>query len=178
MLTDNKKGVYHSTLTRAGEITVTIQSDVMDSKDKGKYYCVIQHEGFDHFYNIENNACAEALKGRKGQTVTLLATGRDTTAAIEVKGAIEGASPTPPTKVPYASKQKPATDPLANAQKVATEAGKAMDIALLEAVGVRDRFDANNDPKITPEHFQAIAASMFIHMDRVGAIHGLKGVGE
>lgn len=92
MPTFDKKGIYHSDLVKAGDVTVTITTEgPQKSKYNGKPDWVgFKCDGGDHSYSVENPACGEALTGLKGQTVTLRASGREADARIEV---ISGGKP-------------------------------------------------------------------------------------
>lgn len=102
MATFDKVGCYHSDLTKAGDIVVTITSEgPQKSKYAGKpNFIGFQCDGKSHTLSIENDAIGEALTGFKGQTVMLRASGRGENATIEVLDA--GSAPTPPPARPPA----------------------------------------------------------------------------
>lgn len=106
------KTLYHSSLVKEGRVVVQITSDVIASKFAGKPPFVgMTLAGAERNYSVENEACANALRGRKGQTVLLEATGRDTDAAINLYAAPVGASagtPTPQAAPPAPAPQAPA----------------------------------------------------------------------
>jgi hypothetical protein len=111
MATFDKKGLFHSDLAKAEEVTVTITCDgPVKSKFKGKAdFISFKCEDGEHFYSIENEACGEALTGLKGETVTIKASGRDADAMIEVFAAEEQPK-RPPAKAP-AKQQTQQTQP-------------------------------------------------------------------
>ncbi len=112
MATFDKKGIYHSDLVKAGDVTVTITTE---GPQKSKYAGKPDWVGFkcdggqEHTINLENDECGAALTGYKGQTVILRGSGRAADARIEVFAADEQpqqqAAPPPRQQ---AAPQKPA----------------------------------------------------------------------
>lgn len=150
MLSD-KKGVYHSTLTGFGPAFVTITSDVFKSKypnkDGSDKYCVtMQHEDTEHTYTVENDECAKALQGLKGQQVTLTASGARDTATIDVKGGEQ-------------APQKPAGAPSArpSAPKAKWSGGGSKD----DYWARKESKDAEREPRIQRQHSQEMALRYF-----------------
>lgn len=78
------KGIYHSTLASFGPAYVTVKSDVLQSKKKGSYFVVLEHEGEEQFYNVENDACGDALRNLKGKSITIKAEGSRDDATIKI----------------------------------------------------------------------------------------------
>jgi hypothetical protein len=87
-----KKNLYHSELSTLGSLRVKVKTDVMASKFKGKPpYVVLEIDGIDRNYSVENDKCQRALANLKGRTVMLEATGSREEAEITILGA--GAAP-------------------------------------------------------------------------------------
>ena len=90
-----KKSVYHSALVKAGQIDITITCDAPQESKFSKPnapkppYISFKHEGSEHFLEVENDECGEALSGYKGQTITVEATGSRDDARITVLGSGE-----------------------------------------------------------------------------------------
>lgn len=79
------KTLYHSELVKAGDVEVTVESDLEESKYKrGSYYVVLYFENRKRTYNPENRRCEQFFDGRKGETLTIRAVGRDDDADIEL----------------------------------------------------------------------------------------------
>jgi hypothetical protein len=157
----DKKGIYHSTLVHFGPARVTVKSDVLKSKKGDSYFVILEHEGQEQYYNIENAECAEPFKGRKGQDITIKGTGSRDDARIEIEGVTERKTEQP--------------------QQVSPE--KALDVASDEVARVMNAFylimqSADNlrgqskvdGVEMTDDQFQAICSSAFIHLDRQGLI--------
>ncbi len=87
--------LFHSKLREMGEVDATITSaSPVKSKFAGKPDWIgMKIDGVEYSYNIENDACGEALTGLKGQTVTIVADGSRDEATVEVLG--EAAAPAP-----------------------------------------------------------------------------------
>lgn len=76
-----------------GQVLVTLTGDVTASKYRGQPpYVSMTVGGEARNYSCENDACAAALRGRRGQTLLIEATGRDATATINVYAAPPGSS--------------------------------------------------------------------------------------
>lgn len=89
MALNDKKTLYHSMLVTAGEVEVTINSagperSKFDKAGSYNHYIKLRHEGTEHFLELENDECAQALTGLQGQTVTLKAEGSRENATITV----------------------------------------------------------------------------------------------
>lgn len=81
------QNLYHSALVKMKAVKVTVKSDVLKSKFKGKPpYVILSIDGEDYSYNTENDECAEFFEGQKGRTFTIIAEGRDTDAVITYVG--------------------------------------------------------------------------------------------
>ena len=82
------KNCYHSNLAKLSPVTVTVTSDVMPSKFKKEgspnKWVVLKINGEEFSHSLENEACATALTGLKGKTVTLRASGSREDAAIAI----------------------------------------------------------------------------------------------
>ena len=82
------KNCYHSNLAKLSPVTVTVTSDVMPSKFKKEgspnKWVVLKINGEEFSHSLENEACATALTGLKGQTVTLRASGSREDASIAI----------------------------------------------------------------------------------------------
>lgn len=96
----DKKSIYHSTLVKFGPAYVTIKSDVLRSKKGDGHYIVVEHEGEDQFLNIENDACADVLRHKKGQSLTLEATGSRDDAEIKIAGPTGSSEDKPKSAAP------------------------------------------------------------------------------
>lgn len=85
------KALWHSELVKISPVDVTVVSDILHSKhstpkDPKPDYVTLQIDGGERYYNIENDDCASFFKGRKGQTLTLIAEGSREDARIVLKG--------------------------------------------------------------------------------------------
>lgn len=84
------KSLYHSTLAKAGDVRLSIKSDVLASKYKkegeaGHFYVIVQHDNDpEQTLLIENEQCRSALEGLKGEDVTLRASGAREDARISI----------------------------------------------------------------------------------------------
>lgn len=93
---EQKKTLWHSELVGLGEIDVVIQSEVTPSKFAGKSpWVAMIVNGRERYYSCENEDCADALRGLKGQKVHLAATGGRDDAAIHIGEVSEEAPPHP-----------------------------------------------------------------------------------
>lgn len=172
------KSVYHSTLVKFGPAYITLKSDVMKSKKGDGHYLVIEHEGDDQFLNVENDACAQVLRHRKGESLTIKATGSRDDAEIQImKSDGSPEAPAQRTATPPArpeAKAESGQPNHENAKHVAWQAGTAINMALDQASAVKFGYDAEHSSNpMTPEQFQAITSSIFIHLDKRGVIHDL-----
>ena len=83
-----KKSVYHSQLAAAGDVFITITSNALVSKFKkkgepGHLYVEFEYDGNKHQYIAETEDCAGWLGDRKGESLTIRASGRNEDAMIE-----------------------------------------------------------------------------------------------
>lgn len=79
------KTLYQSELVKLGPVTVRVESDILKSKYDGKPdYVVLALNGTERLYNLENHSCGDAFHGRKGQTITIQATGSRDEASISI----------------------------------------------------------------------------------------------
>lgn len=110
------KNLYHSAFCKLGDITVRVDTDVLQSKYPGKPdYVGLTIDGEQYNYSTENAGCALAFDGLKGQTVELRAIGggrgKEETAAIEIIDADAS-----PKQGPARTAGKPASKPQAPAR--------------------------------------------------------------
>lgn len=93
------KNCYHSNLAKLSPVTVTVTSDVMPSKFKKEgspnKWVVLKINGEEFSHSLENEACATALTGLKGQTVMLRASGSREEASIAIGEAEMNEQPAP-----------------------------------------------------------------------------------
>lgn len=107
-----KKSLFHSELSKLGPIQVTVKTDVLQSKFQGKpNYVVLECDGVERNYSCENAACEAALRGLRGRTVTVEATGSRDDAAIIVHGNQPAAQPAPAAQTQQAPARPAATAP-------------------------------------------------------------------
>lgn len=149
----DKKGIYHSTLSKFGPAFVTITSDVFKSKypnkDGSDKYCVtMEHEGDEQTYTVENDDVGRSLQGLKGLQVTLTASGGREGAAMDVK-----------VKEGQEAPQKPAGAPPArsSAPKAKWSGAGAKD----DYWARKEAKDAEREPKIMRQHSQEMALRYF-----------------
>lgn len=76
--------LYHSALVKMGTVTLTVTSDVRDIPSKGAWAVDVTIRGDKQSYWCENEQCAGAFGGRKGQTLTVQAHGSKAEASIEI----------------------------------------------------------------------------------------------
>lgn len=183
-----KTTLYHSELARRGQVVVTIETDLLKSKYANKPdYVMLKMDGHSRRYDTENANCAEALRGLKGRTVTIEATGNRDEAQIVVLGdAQPQAHHSPP---PAAPRQAPASQPARQAAPPASQASgdpvkhakqtlnrgcNGYALCLRAADYVRSDYDAAHpDDPMSPEHFQAMCSTLFIWADRRNVFDGL-----
>lgn len=88
------KTLYHGELRKLGPVAVTVSSEPTEStKQRGTYYVELQCEGRQRYYHPENDQCLEFWRGRRGQTLTVLAVGAREEATFETEGATEAPPP-------------------------------------------------------------------------------------
>lgn len=98
-MAEEKKGIYHSELRKAGPVRVTVEHEAQEStKKKGSWYITLKINGRTRYYNPENQACLDFFNGTKGKTFTIIADGggkgEEESATIEYVG--EGVSEAQP----------------------------------------------------------------------------------
>ncbi len=80
------KSLWHSELTKLGQIEVRIKSDVTKSQYKGKPpYVILEIDGTERLYTVENRDCERSLQGLKGRAVMLEASGSREEAEIRIE---------------------------------------------------------------------------------------------
>ena len=190
-----KTTLYHSELSKRGQVSVLVETDVLNSKYAGKPpYVMLKLDGFSRRYDTENDACAQSLTGLKGREVLLTAFGGRETATIAVGAG--GNAPLPqqlpqaqhapvPQQPPQASQTvtMPARQAPQQAPQQAPSARSENPVALCKrelnklangylfclAGGeyVRTEFDKGHiDRPMTDEQFQAVVSTLFIAADR------------
>jgi hypothetical protein len=105
------KTLYHGELRKLGPVAVTVTSEPTEStKQKGTYYVELQVEGRQRYYHPENDACLEFWRGRRGQSLTVMAIGAREEAAFETEG--DPVAAQPPRQTPAStSAAKPTPTP-------------------------------------------------------------------
>lgn len=180
-----KKTLYHSELVSLGAVTAVIQSDVTKSKYPGKPdFVKMQVGGLERQYWVENENCAEALRGRSGQTVAIQAHGSRDEATIDVSGAThsapaqrseparqpsspkpaENAAPAPASAPPAAKQATSKGTPLADAVHRAEQIANCNKIAVIKAHRVADELKTERGIELTREETWAIAMNIAIRM--------------
>lgn len=166
----DKSGIYQSTLFKHGPATVTITSDPMASKYPKGYGRVVYltHEGHEQNIMLENKACEDALRGLKGQTVTIEATGSKEAAGIKVTGGTQAVSPATTTAngKPQAAK---VNVPL---EARAGQVGELMKQALITGEGIRGWYEKNFPAQkpMSNEQFIKITGDLFYYLERQGYV--------
>lgn len=91
-----KKSCYHSELTRRGEVQVEVMADPIASTfKKGTFFVPLKFDGNERSYQPENDNCLAVFRGRKGQTLSILAEGSRETATIKILGGVAGPAQVP-----------------------------------------------------------------------------------
>jgi hypothetical protein len=170
-----KSGCYHSQLVTESPITIKITSDSLESKFPKGYGRYINFEcyGKKHTYIIENEQCDRALDGLKNQTVTITASGRGDDAMIEVEPqgdqpqAQRTAAAAQRQSAPQSQQQHPSDPVLAFKSKLMRRLAALAIIdsslsALEQITGL-----------MSPEERQHVRTSLFISMEREGAVDSL-----
>ena len=81
------KSLWHSELVKLGPVKVTVKSGVLESTKKaGSFYVTLNVNGEDRYYNPENQACEEFFNNRVGQTISVVASGREADALLTLVG--------------------------------------------------------------------------------------------
>ena len=159
------KNIYQSELMTLGPVRVKVKTDVMASKFKGKpNYVVLEMDGAERNYTCENEACEAALRGLKGRTIMIEATGSREEAAIKVLGAgqaPEGAKtgrdvpqnePEPPNRV---NTPQPPQKAATGQPKHEPVYGPTAGMAVNNAIAIMKNWDAVPDPN-TPEFYRSL----------------------
>jgi hypothetical protein len=188
-----KKTLYHSELSKLGPVTIEITSDLMESKyKKGTYFVGVKLDGEERTLNIENDECGAALDQRKGQVLTIEATGSRESAEITILDTPpdEPAAQAParpaarPAPVARPAAARPAAAP-AKQQAAAAPAHKPGSTAALIQLGnleikvqcmcaaVSDALIAGRDIVLTDAQLAGMAGRMFIESVRAGLHHGM-----
>lgn len=120
--------LYHSKLVEICDgkpLQVVVKTDRLKSKyskpgNPKPDYVGLFIEGAAYSYTTENEACAAALTGLKGKTVSIIATGSREDAAIVVVG--QSGAQTPPPQQRQPDRQQPAPERQEAAGNARTEA--------------------------------------------------------
>lgn len=105
------KTLYHSELTSLAWTEVTIKGDVTPSKYKGKPpFVAMIVAGEERLYNVENDTCGDALRGRNGQKLVIRAVGSRDEATIEIEGGASEPAHAAPAQPPRAAQPAPSTN--------------------------------------------------------------------
>lgn len=102
-MADKKKTLYHGEFREMGPVKVLVKTEPLESKfKKGTYFVELSIDGETRNLNPENDACLEFFRGRKGQTITVVAEGSREEATIVLVGEAVGARKTaqPARKAP------------------------------------------------------------------------------
>lgn len=96
------KTLYHSELSKAGQVQITVKSEIQKSKYQGKpNYVVVAFNGEERTLNLENENCEGAFRGMNGRTITVIAEGRAETATIQGLGMRGSDVPPPQSRQQY-----------------------------------------------------------------------------
>ena len=182
-----KKTCYHSELVRAGTVQVTMTSDVIASiKRKGTFFVAFNLNGYERQYTCENQSCADALRGRKGQTVNITATGggqgQEHTAAIVVSGAtgapvpVHNPAPAPQQHAPAPAQHAPqpgyrpqsGTGDVAEAKRTLNRLANLYTLCLAAGDFVRTGYDETHEVPMPDSQYQGMVALFFISGERRG----------
>jgi len=187
-----KTTLYHSELSKRGQVAVLVETDVLNSKYAGKPpYVMLKLDGYSRRYDTENDACAQALTGLKGREVSLTALGGRETATIAV--APVGNAPLPqqlpqaqhapvpqqvgqtvtiaaqrtvPQQAPVA-RTVASENPVAHCKRELNKLANGYLFCLAGGEYVRTEFDKGHiDRPMTDEQFQAVVSTLFIAADR------------
>jgi hypothetical protein len=179
------KTLYHSELTGMGPVQVKVTGNITKSKYQGKPdFIGLDFGGTERTYNIENPSCGDVFHNRKGQLITIQATGSRDEAMIELISE-DGAAPapksrpatnTPPARptTPAASggaaTQATAADPVGSLRKFLARRGNGWALCRIVAEHKgRQIADATGHP-VPEEAVQAATASLYISADRAGLL--------
>lgn len=192
-----KPTVYHSALvaeSKRDPLEITMldakpqASKFPNQNDRMRFRCM----GDEHYYTVENDRCAEALSGYKGETILIRATGREDDADIEVvevvgRGAPERRQEPPPRREarreeprreshrerePERTPERQPEDRKAielrefkKAKKFGAQCGVLMDIAMRFAEPLASaHLKSDQDGTRETEDVRALAVTLFIEM--------------
>ena len=94
-MADKKKTLYHGEFRDMGPVKIVVKSEPLESKyKKGTYFVELSIGGETRNLNPENDECLEFFRGRKGQTITVVADGSREDASIVLVGEEVGARKT------------------------------------------------------------------------------------
>ncbi len=80
------KTLYHSKLVNQGPVVAHVKQGVTEStRKRGTFYVILNIEGRERYYNVENQACGEAFSEYVGQTVVVTAQGAREDAEILIE---------------------------------------------------------------------------------------------
>lgn len=186
-----KKTLYHSELVKLGPVEVEITTDLIESKyKKGTYIVGLRIDGEERTLAIENDDCGAALDQRKGQVLTIEASGSRESAEISILEGLpaEAQAPKMRTTARPAPTARPAARPAAAAaarpaaEQAARQAaparnvhGSLMQLANLEinvqclVAKVSDALIAGRDIVLTDQQLAGMAGRLFIEAVRGGA---------
>ena len=184
-----KKTLYHSELVKLGPVEVEITTDLIESRyKKGTFIVGLRIDGEERTLAIENDDCGAALAERKGQVITIEASGSRESAEISI---IEGlpeapapkaratARPAPVARPAVARPAAAAARPASAARQTASPGrnvhGMLMQLANLEinvqclVAKVSDALIAGRDIVLTDAQLAGMAGRLFIEAVRGGA---------
>jgi len=177
-----------------GPVFVTVKSDVLESQfKKGQYYVVLDIDGVERTYNIENDNCMTAFDGQKGASFTIEAQGSRDEATVEYIGdeppAQEQQQQRPPPRgnappqsrpaqrpAPQTNAHRPANPPQRdNGGEVATWSRakvtvarrlSLMKVTLNAALSLAEDWKAWTGNAMESDLFQSLHAQLFIASER------------
>lgn len=178
-----KKTLYHSELVKLGPVEVEITTDLIESRyKKGTYIVGLRIDGEERTLAIENDDCGAALAERKGQVLTIEASGSRESAEISI---LEGLPEAPAPKARPAARPAPVARPAAARPAAAQAArqapagrnvhGMLMQFANLEinvqclVAKISDALIAGRDIVLTDQQLAGMAGRLFIEAVRGGA---------
>ena len=188
-----KKTLYHSELVKLGPVEVEITTDLIESKYKrGTYIVGLRIDGEERTLAVENDDCGAALDQRKGQVITIEASGSRDSAEISIlEGLPEAPAPKArpaarpaPVARPAAAAARPsgARQPQAERQAAAQKPGSTaalIQLGNLEikvqcmCAAVSDALIAGRDIVLTDAQLAGMAGRMFIESVRAGLHHAM-----
>ena len=129
------KQIWHSELKSLGPVRVTIKSDILKSKwskpnDPKPDFVVLDVNGEQRNYTLENPSCGDVFRNRKEQTISIIAEGSGESATITYVGQSGAQTPLPAhrqtNQAPPAHQPPPATQQGHDSAKAATNHVKAI----------------------------------------------------